>query len=194
MQALPANWRKFLKECRTPSISNLSFSTDVQLGQNSAELDNLAAKTVYEKLIQPIKRNPTAQRTMETLLQEPNIEWNLVYTLPRKVTIDICTRIFQCKILNNILYLNNRLYKMTIAESPLCSLCGNDTETILHFFRHCSITQNFWTQMQNWLSNILDIPVLTSKIAILGKYSSQGATDILINHIILMFKTFMYTN
>ena len=75
-QALPTNWRKFLKECRTASISNLSFSTNVQLGQNSVELDNLAAKTVYEKLIQPIKRNPTAQRTMEALLQEPNIEWS----------------------------------------------------------------------------------------------------------------------
>ena len=51
LQALPANWRKFLKECRTASISNLSFSTNVQLGQNSAELNNLAVKTVYEKLI-----------------------------------------------------------------------------------------------------------------------------------------------
>ena len=129
---------------------------------------------------------------MEALLQDPNIEWSLVYTLPRKVTIDISTFIFQYKILNNILYLNNRLYKMTIAECPLSSLCGNDTETILHFFCHCSITQNLWTQMQNWLSNIFDIPELTSKIAILGKYLCQGATDILINHIILMFKKFLY--
>ena len=64
LQALPANWRKFLKECRTASISNLSFSTNVQLGQNSVELDNLAAKTAYEKFIQPIKRNATAQRTV----------------------------------------------------------------------------------------------------------------------------------
>ena len=29
LQALTANWRKFLKECRTASISNLSFSTNV---------------------------------------------------------------------------------------------------------------------------------------------------------------------
>ena len=130
---------------------------------------------------------------MEALLQETNIEWSLVYTLPRKVIIDTSTRILQYKILNNILYLNNRLYKMIIAESPLCSLCGNDTETILHFFCHCSITQNLWTQMQNWLSNILDIPELTSKIVIQGKCPCQGATDILINHIILMFKKFLYT-
>ena len=47
--------------------------------------------------------------------------------------------------------------------------------------------------MQNWLSNILDIPELTSKIAIPGKYPCQGATDILINHIILTLKQFLYT-
>ena len=146
---------------------------------------------MYEKLIQPIKRNPTAQRTMEALLQERNIEWSLVYTLPRKVTIDTSTCIFQYKILNNILYLNNKLYKMTIAESPSCSFCGNDT---LHFFVHCSITQNLSTQIQNWLSHILDIPELTSKVAILGKYPCQGATDLLINHIILMLKKFLYTH
>ena len=98
LKALPANWRKFLKEHRTASVSNLSFSTNIQLRQNSVQLDNLAAKIVYEILIQPIKRNSTAQRTMEALLQEPNIEWSLVYTLPRKVTIDTSTRIFQYKI------------------------------------------------------------------------------------------------
>ena len=65
LQALPASWRTFLKKCRTASISNLSFSTGVQLGQNSAELDNLAAKAVYGKLIQPIKRNPAAQRNQK---------------------------------------------------------------------------------------------------------------------------------
>ena len=48
LQALPANWRKFLKECRTASISNFSFSTNVKLGQNSVEPDNVAAKTVYK--------------------------------------------------------------------------------------------------------------------------------------------------
>ena len=79
---------------------------------------------------------------------------------------------------------------MTIAESPLCSLFGNDTETILHLFVHCTTSQNLWKQMQNWLGNILDIPELTSKIAILGKYRCQDATDVLINHIILMFKNF----
>ena len=87
------------------SISNLSFSSKVQL----AELENMEVKSVHEKLIQPSKRNRTAQRTMETVLQEPNTEWILVYTLPRKATIDTSTHIFQYKVLSNIIYLNNRL-------------------------------------------------------------------------------------
>ena len=78
---------------------------------------------------------------------------------------------------------------MTIAESHLCSLCGNDTETILYLFCHGSITQNLWSQMQNWLRNILDIPELASKIDILEKYPCHGATDILI-HIMVMLKKF----
>ena len=56
LKALPANWRKFLKECRTASIANLSFSTNVRLRQNSVQLDNLVPKIVYEILIQPIKK------------------------------------------------------------------------------------------------------------------------------------------
>ena len=51
LKALLANWRKFLKERRTASISNLSFSTNVRLRQNSVQLDNLVAKIVYEILI-----------------------------------------------------------------------------------------------------------------------------------------------
>ena len=48
LKALPGNWRKFLKERRTASISNLSFSTNIRFGQNSVQLDNLVAKNVYE--------------------------------------------------------------------------------------------------------------------------------------------------
>ena len=55
LKALPAYWREFLKERRTASISNLSFSTNVRFRQNSVQLDNLVAKNVYEILIQPIK-------------------------------------------------------------------------------------------------------------------------------------------
>ena len=47
LQALPANWRKFLKECKTASISNLSFSTNVQL-HSPREIISMAGKTGHD--------------------------------------------------------------------------------------------------------------------------------------------------
>ena len=43
--------------------------------------------------------------------------------LPRLTTIESSLRSFQYKILNNVLFLNERLYKFNVITSPLCSLC-----------------------------------------------------------------------
>ena len=80
-------------------------------------------------------QQPTAQRSIEHILQMNDIDWATVYLLPQKTTIESRMRIFQYKILNNILYLNNRLYKCGYVESPMCSLCNSETETMtLNFF------------------------------------------------------------
>ena len=41
---------------------------------------------------------------------------------------------FQYKILNNILYLNNTLYTSKLTNSSLCSFCKHENETTLHIF------------------------------------------------------------
>ena len=66
-----------------------------------------------------------------------NEEWKKIYTLAGKATIDMRMRIFQYKILNNILYLNRQLYHMKIVNSPMCSLCGQNVETVTHLFFSC---------------------------------------------------------
>ena len=48
--------------------------------------------------------------------------------MSRRVTIDTNLRIFQYKILNNVLYLNEKLFKFKIVSSPLCSFCNSENE------------------------------------------------------------------
>ena len=83
----------------------------------------------YQKLIQPLLKLPTSQ-----LYGFGKVEWGKVNMLPRIVTIESSLRSFQCTILNNILYLNERLFKFNIiariTDSPLCSLCGAYNESI----------------------------------------------------------------
>ena len=55
--------------------------------------------------------------------------------------MDTKIRMFQYKILNNILYLNRRLYLMKKVESPLCSMCGMEVETLVHVIIHCKYSK-----------------------------------------------------
>ena len=54
---------------------------------------------------------PTIQTYFEKKFQNPELEWEDIYTLPRRVTINTNLRIFQYKLLHNVLYLNEMLYK-----------------------------------------------------------------------------------
>ena len=120
------------------------------------------------------------------------VEWGKVYMLPRIVTIESSLRSFQYKILNNILYLNERLFKFNIVDSPLCSLCGAYNESIKHIFCTCTVTQSLWDQLRSWLYKVISFPISEPKTVILGLPSETTSNYILINHIILLFKRFIF--
>ena len=112
--------------------------------------------------------------------------------LPRIVTTDSSLRSFQYKILNNILYLNGRLYKFNIVDSPLCSLCGAYNESIKHLFCTCTVTQRLWDQLKSWMHEVISFPILEPKTVILGLWSEKTSNYILINHIVLLFKCYIF--
>ena len=86
-------------------------------------LPDMSVKRVHRALVKPLLHPPRAQKSPEQYLGKSEIDWKEVYLTPLKITIESQLRVFQYKFLNNILYLNNRLFKMGYAESPLCSLC-----------------------------------------------------------------------
>ena len=99
---------------------------------------------------------------------------------------------FQYKILNNILYLNNRLHKFGFVESPLCCLCNREPESILHLCCNCQETQKLWKSVQHWCKNHISLPHLTPKLVLLGELDSSNSEFVLKNHLTLLFKRFEY--
>ena len=61
---------------------------------------------------------PMAQLHIEKNFQNHELKWKDIYTLPIRVTINL--RIFQYKLLHNILYLNKMLYKFGRKVFQLC--------------------------------------------------------------------------
>ena len=113
---------------------------------------SVTAGMAYQILLKNVVKPPTAQRSLNNLLRLNSVDWTKVYKLPRQVTIESSLRSFQYKILNNILYLNETLFKFKIAASPLCSLCKLHNETIIHLFTSCRVTLTLWEQLRSWIS------------------------------------------
>ena len=63
-----------------------------------------------------------------------------IYTLPHTVSLETKVGLFQYKLLNNILYLNQMLFKSRKAGSLLRSFCKTIDKTSLKLFCQCHIT------------------------------------------------------
>ena len=85
-----------------------------------------------------------------------------------RFSCDISLRYFQYKIMNGICYMNRHLFKMKISNSDLCSFCGKEQETLLHFFIECRYSKAIWEATQNWLSTAHSVPPFSKQNILLG--------------------------
>ena len=156
-------------------------------------INSVTAKSVYKLCISHKFSSPTSKKLLSTKfnIEDQNI-WSSVHLLPASATLDTKIGMFQYKILNNILYLNQRLYHMKLVASPLCSLCKSEVETISHLFFRCEFSTRLWAERQKWSSRTITLPQLSEKIVYLGWFSNDPQT-ILINHILLLYKYFLYS-
>ena len=122
-----------------------------------------------------------------------NLNWKKIYILLRKVFGDTNLYIFQFKILNNILCLNKLLFKFKKVP-PLCSFCNSADEMPLHTFYICNMTKRLWSKLQYFVSQNLYIPEITPQSALFGFFNigNQQQNFILINHLLLIFKHYLY--
>ena len=101
-------------------------------------------------------------------------------------------RAFQYKILHNVLFLNKQLFLFNKVTSPLCCICNKEDETPTHLFFTCFFTTSLWKQLQNALLNILVLPNLTPQSAIFGFLNIEKEHYLVINHLLLIFKLYIY--
>ena len=110
--------------------------------------------------------------------------------MSRIVTKDSRLCSFQYKIVNNTLYLNKKLFIFGNSKTLLCPFCKRDEETTLHLFYHCTATRSLWNQTKTYFGEDFGLPILTPQTAIFG--FSDKNDFIIKNHILLIFKLFVY--
>ena len=88
-------------------ISDRRINSGILVGKKWLPIDTLTSRLFYSKLQEAMIENPTSIKILEKYLSDEEIDWEKVFLL-----------LFQYKILNNILFLNDKLHKMNIVNNP----------------------------------------------------------------------------
>ena len=98
------------------------------------QFNRIRSKQFYDVLVAEKYERPLSTFRLKSRYDVTDTELSLARTFIFSITNDVRYRQFQFKVLNNILNLNYKLYKMKQISSPLCSFCKLENETIEHFF------------------------------------------------------------
>ena len=144
LDAIPNTWkinvRMFLSQGGY-IISDRPINSCILVGKKWLDINKLTPRLFYSKLPETMIENPTSIKNLEKYLSDEEIDWEKVFLLPWKVTIESNLRLFQYKILNNILFPNDKLHKMNIVNNLRCTFCDTENETIVNFFCYCKKNQ-----------------------------------------------------
>ena len=107
--------------------------------------------------------------------------------------MDTNLRIFQYKILNNVLYLNEKLFRFKKISCPLCSFCQSENETPIHLSHGCIKINLLWYKLKEFLKTKIDLPVNTTQSAMFGLLNYENNSNI-INHLLLVFEYYLFNS
>ena len=125
IDSFPAEWRAFAKSFTDSSlIKGIPNDRKIGLGNgNSVSILEISSKQIYEiflgkKQIPPTAKKKKRKKKLTDKYPDINVEWDKVYSLPFRSTLESKTREFQYKILNCIVYTNEKLYRFGLVASP----------------------------------------------------------------------------
>ena len=192
VNAIPSNWKNNLKHSDTYSQNLILLDHHLVEFNSLFNIEKLESREFY-CIINSLPNNKlTSQIFFEKKFASKNLDWRVIYTSPRKVTTNTYLRSFQYKILNNILYLNEKLFVFELSTTSSCSFCNTFGENITHRFCDYTITHCPWKKLQLKLKdNITPLP-LTTQAAILSLVEAESQSHLIQNHILLILKLYMY--
>ena len=194
IDSIPAHWRTIIKEASsTPIVSPVPDAPTILIDENPLTIVDVSSKQMY-RLFQAKKQVlPTAQKKLSDKYPHSLIEWEKVYSLSFRSTLESKLREFQYKILNCIVFTNEKLFRFGITQSPLCTFCQKENESIEHLLFSCKETSEFWKHVLSWLrDNNISVVELKEADLTFGKFDVQDDFTLL-NHILLLGKYYIYS-
>ena len=88
--------------------------------------------------------------------------------------------------------MNKMLFKLKKIESSLSFFCKAKDKTYIHLFCRCRRTSILWRQLLEFLGTGLDLSITSPQSAIFVFLQDDLEHKLLLNHILLIFKNYLY--
>ena len=84
-------------------------------------------------------------------------DWKKVYLLPFQSTLESKDREFQYKVLNRIVFTNEKFCCLGIVESPICAFCLEELESVEHFLKSFPALSPLSLEIRSVIINIINM-------------------------------------
>ena len=139
LDAIPKEWRSIIKTnpyCAPSAMDQTCF--ELIIAGKVIDLASASSKLIYNEF-RSLKQIPaTAKGKILNKYPDLAIDWKKLYSLASfETTLDTKLRKFQYKILNLIIFTNEKLHRFKMVDSPLCAFCNAEEESLEHLLYYC---------------------------------------------------------
>ena len=99
---------------------------------------------------------------------------------------------FQYKILHDVVFTKENLFRSNIAKSDPCYLCSETKQDLKHMPVSCQFVSEFWEAFLYWYKSQVSIGLELSTINILYGIIGNNHLNKLTNHLLLLAKYYIY--
>ena len=102
---------------------------------------DVSSKHIYRSFLAKKQTTPTAKDRgkLSAKYHHLTIDWKSVYLLSFRTILETKLKEFQFKILNGIVFTNEKLFRFDMAESDKCAFRQTEVESVEHLLFYCKI-------------------------------------------------------
>ena len=193
VRSLPLVWKTVIKSsvCKN-EIRPIPHTPHIKLNCGSFPISDVTSKQIYDSFLCKKQVPPKAQQKIPDKYPDTIINWRKVYSLSFRTTLDYKLGEFQYKILNNIVFTNDKLFRFGLSQSPNCTFCNEEPESLEHFLSCCKVSSEFWKEVLSWLKENNIVIESFGEIGLFLGIFEELEDFLLINHVMLSGKYYFY--
>ena len=129
-----------------------------------------------------------------TLNMDPSYNlWRLVYKICFYTISDNDCIWFQYRILHRFIGVKDFLKKIKISENNRCRLCNEYTESIVHLFSECAVSNALWNNLISWIEARITIRLSLNKTSKIIGYTQWDNQFWPLNFVLTMTRRYIFT-